>query len=110
MPRIAMTTSATSVKKKTSSKKTMPTKMINGIEVQPCKCCYMGIKTNGSLAAEKGSLFYPNVVNIQGFYYAQCSNPNCCAYHQHEFIGLKEKNAYENWNDRMMPPKESILD
>ena len=89
--------------------KDAPTKLIDGIEVQPCKCCYNGFK-NGGTRAPKGSLFYPVIIKLQDLYYAQCSNPECHAYHQHEFIGLKPKGAYENWNSKMKPAADSIFD
>lgn len=90
--------------------KVMPTKMIDGIEVQPCKNCFHGFKNGSGKVAVKGSLFYPIVQKVQDLYYARCSNPECQAYHQHEFIGLRARGAYEQWNERMMPPKDSSMD
>lgn len=89
------------------AKVNLPTQNILGLDVYPCKSC-LRISTLEHKKNPKNEIIYayPKTVDLSGMIYAQCSNPDCCAYHQHEFIGMTRKGALNNWNNTMQPPVE----
>lgn len=65
----------------------------------PCKHCKKSTK----------QLIYPKVVEVEGLFYAQCSNPKCHHSDKYEYLGVSEKRTIENWNRAMEGRQDELF-
>ena len=59
----------------------------------PCKYC----KCQKAKTFKVGDLWY---VRCHGIKKTKCGDKQCTSWAPYEFLGLKEKDAIENWNSR----------
>lgn len=50
----------------------------------------------------------PNVVEILGCFYAQCTGKYCTKWDPYEFIGTTERKALQNWDKANAPKNKQI--